>query len=98
MLLAMSHSTGTPSFFNRPHALQALQLLAVVFSFLGSTFPVFDLIQFGHVRVATTAWGLAAAVLAIAAAIVSRRARNGILPFVVGLALSASYLAVVRFS
>jgi hypothetical protein len=90
----MLRSDRVPSFFNRSHAIQGFQLLAAAFWFFAFTFPVLDLIRFGHVRQVMTAWGLTAAALSLAAAVLSRRAGSGLLPIAAGLAMSAAYLGI----
>jgi hypothetical protein len=81
-------------FFNRLHLIQGAQVLATIFSILGTIFIGLDRIGTGLVRSTTLTWIDAAAALSAFAALASRRARSGAMPLLVGIAIGPLFLAV----
>ena len=88
----MKRSADTSSFFNRRHAIQGFQILALVFWFFALTFFVLDAQRLGYVRLVTITWGAAAVALSGAAALLSKHVRSGAGPAFLGCAIGALYL------
>lgn len=90
------HSPNHPSrFFNRPHAIQGMQLLAMVLTMLGVIFVGIDVLDTGHIRSSTLSWSSAAIVLSTIAGIVARNVQSGVKPLLAGLAVGLLYLGAV---
>ena len=82
------------AFFNRSHFVQGVQTLATIFSMLGTIFIGLDRIGIGSVRSTTFTWIGVGAALSAFAALTSRRARLGVVPLLVGIAIGLLYLGV----
>jgi hypothetical protein len=82
-------------FFNRPHTVQGLQLVAMVFSMLGVIFSGTDTLGTGGIRPSTFYWCIAAIVFSVMAGILARGVRFGTRPFLAGTAVGLLYLGTV---
>src|SRR5882757_6254138 len=91
----MQSPNHPPRFFNRPHAVQGMQLLAMVFCLLGVIFAGIDALGTGHIRSSTPSWSSAAIVLSTIAGILARNVRSGVRPLLTGLAVGLLYLGAV---
>jgi protein-S-isoprenylcysteine O-methyltransferase Ste14 len=82
------------AFFNRSHLVQGAQTLATIFCILGTIFIGLDMIGIGSVRPTTFTWLGVGVALSAFAALVSRRARLGAVPLLVGVSIGLLYLGV----
>jgi hypothetical protein len=82
-------------FFNRPHAVQGLQLFAMVFSMLGVIFSGIDVLGTSGIRLSTFSWCIAAIGFAVIAGGLARRVRFATRPLLAGIAVGLLYLGTV---
>jgi hypothetical protein len=89
-------NAGPPGrFFNKPHAVQGLQLLAMLLAMLGVIFSGIDTLGTGGIRLSTFSWCIAAIVFSVVAGILARGVRFGTRPLLAGTAMGLLYLGTV---